>query len=62
MTEQLKPCPFCGGEAGTITDATRILGSWNLVHRCPVLGPIRVERGTRDLVVATWNRRAEVPA
>lgn len=55
---ELLPCPFCGEAAGTITDATRILGAWNLVHRCNVLGPIKIERGARDSVVAAWNRRA----
>lgn len=54
----LLPCPFCGGEAGKLTDATRLLGSWNLIHRCPVIGPIKIERSTREEVVAIWNRRA----
>ena len=28
---ELLPCPFCGGDAGPLTDATRILGTWNIV-------------------------------
>jgi len=58
---ELKPCPFCGGEAGKINDATRILGTWNVIHRCPVIGPIKIEASLRENVVAAWNRRADLP-
>ncbi len=54
----LLPCPFCGGEAGKIVDATRILGTFNLIHRCPVIGPFKIEHATQEAVIATWNTRA----
>jgi len=71
MTEQLKPCQFCGGEAAAILD------DW--VNGRPVPedeqvfwvgcadnvdcegpgneGPYR----DRDAIIAAWNRRTEVP-
>ncbi len=55
---ELLPCPFCGGEAGKIADATRILGTFNLIHRCPVIGPVKIEYATQEAVIATWNTRA----
>jgi hypothetical protein len=54
----LLPCPFCGGEAGKIVDATRILGTFNLIHRCPIIGTLKIERATREGVIAKWNTRA----
>ena len=54
----LLPCPFCGGDAGKIADATRILGTFNLIHRCPVIGPLKIEHATQEAVIATWNTRA----
>ncbi len=54
----LLPCPFCGGEAGKIVDATRILGTFNLIHRCPIIGPLKIEHATQEAVIAKWNTRA----
>lgn len=53
----LLPCPFCGGEAGKIVDATRILGTFNLIHRCPIIGGVEIKRATREGVIARWNTR-----
>ena len=58
----LLPCPFCGGEAGKIADATRILGTFNLIHRCPVIGPVKIELATQEGVIAIWNTRAPTQA
>ena len=54
----LLACPFCGEHPGEITDATRILGVFNIIHRCKVIGPIKIESTDRDCLVATWNTRA----
>ena len=54
----LLPCPFCGGEAGKIVDATRILGTFNLIHRCPIIGGVEIKRATQEGVIAKWNTRA----
>ncbi len=53
----LLPCPFCGGEAGKIADATRILGTFNLIHRCPIIGGVEIKRATQEGVIARWNTR-----
>ena len=74
MTDELKPCPFCG--AGT-TQIKVQQGTWtgmrwgepisvSVFHWCdPVPGqPSRgIERIGRDeaSAVAAWNMRAEVP-
>lgn len=56
---ELKPCrcPFCDGDGIAVTDATRILGNWNLIHRCPVVGALEVTGATREQVIERWNRR-----
>ncbi len=57
----LLPCPFCGGEAGKIVDATRILGTFNLIHRCPIIGGgVEIKRATQEGVIARWNTRAPI--
>jgi hypothetical protein len=58
MTE-LKPCPFCGGEA-EITDATRVLGVWNLIHRCTVLVPISCSFYSQEKAITAWNTRIQL--
>ncbi len=58
IMSDLLPCPFCGGEAGKIVDETRILGTFNLIHRCPVIGPLKIEHATQEAVITTWNTRA----
>lgn len=54
----LEPCPFCGETPGDPVDATRILGVWNLIHRCNVLGPVKIQSSDRETVIARWNTRA----
>lgn len=60
----LKPCPFCGPlpDSERITDATRILGTWNFIHRCPVIGPVKIELTTREDVLTAWNTRDDSEA
>lgn len=58
MSANLKPCPFCGGDGVSVTDATRFLGVWNLIHRCPVIGPVSLQRETREGAISVWNTRA----
>ena len=57
MNIELKPCPFCGGEAVTEFDS-----DWGMVVRCSRdCGAMTVERRyplTTDPVKA-WNTRAE---
>lgn len=58
--DELKPCPWCGPlpkDEGP-ADATRLTGMWNLIHRCRVLGPVKIEELTRENLIAAWNARA----
>ena len=54
----LLPCPWCGETKIEPLDATRILGMWNIIHRCPVIGPFKIELSTREAVISIWNTRA----
>ena len=55
---ELLPCPFCGLPAEDIVDATRVLGTWRMIHRCPSIGPISIEHANRERLVQRWNTRA----
>lgn len=55
-SNELKPCPFCGGEATNEFDS-----DWGIIVRCVGCGAIMVKNpcnGTLDVVKA-WNTRAE---
>ena len=61
MTNDLKPCPFCGGEAHAALAAYASGATAHVVcDGCgaKVYGYSRSERGLRD-AVESWNRRAE---
>lgn len=50
MSEELKPCPFCGGDAGKSWNGNTVLTE----ARCR-------ECGTKWMPVDVWNTRAESP-
>jgi hypothetical protein len=53
---ELKPCPFCGGEADILTCFVMCL-------RCGSRGAIRGEEESRLVdPIEAWNRRAPSPA
>lgn len=62
MSEELKPCPFCGGEAR----AFRCEESGTFDVQCqqcgaiPFIGSRTSEKKTMDDVIAAWNARAAV--
>ena len=61
MTNDLRPCPFCGGEAHAALAAYASGATAHVVcDACgaKVYGYGRGERGLRD-AVERWNRRAE---
>lgn len=55
MTEELKSCPFCGGET---LEMDRNNGEWFVTcYECPCQG---VEGNlTREQAIKAWNTRAE---
>ena len=61
MSDELKPCPFCGGEAhidGTSwrpTDGAEV--AWVTCKRCDAYGPTLPLKEA----IAAWNRRAPEP-
>lgn len=55
---KLKPCPFCG-EAVQMNDYTnRPAAAWVMVHRCKVIGPIKLDAWSGATLAENWNTRA----
>ena len=58
MSDDLLPCPFCGG-IPVITKHFRD-ESYRLSHSCPIAGPITFDwRDERIDLVTRWNTRSE---
>jgi Lar family restriction alleviation protein len=61
MSDELKPCPFCGGEARAFYSEES--GTFDVqCQRCgaiPFIGSRTSERKTMADVIAAWNARAE---
>ena len=62
MMDELKPCPFCGGEAEIETfypsSPMRLLG-WKYAYvECQVCGCRSGVKIGVDEAIETWNRRA----
>ena len=62
MSEELKPCPFCGGEARLLLNAKRkIYGKDEYrtgVVACCNVCEARMFYGSEKLAIEAWNRRA----
>lgn len=58
MSEELKPCPFCGGEAAIYEPITTRFWFVRCSNgdTCSTCGP---DRGTRSEAIEAWNTRAE---
>lgn len=64
MTEELKPCPFCGGEAGELRfddvpqDDVNFGGAAISCKRCGACSPVHFDR--KENLYSSWNDRANV--
>jgi Lar family restriction alleviation protein len=65
MTDELKPCPFCGGREIEIRERNSPTGTFSVsvMHWCneagrPALKPLERMGRTRDEAVRAWNKRA----
>lgn len=63
MSEELKPCPFCGSEADFITKGR----SWWAVEclnerNCGIFLPVDSAYTSKDYAIKAWNTRAREAA
>lgn len=64
MSDELKPCPFCGGVAWTITNSTvsggKVVGVvYGVMHKCDEFGTLFSRKyDTEADAIAAWNHRA----
>ena len=60
MSNKLKPCPFCGGEAIVVKTEScgRYIGCWDCGGRTEEF-ETDYTGSARDKAIAAWNRRAE---
>lgn len=58
MTEELKPCPFCGGKAEVVWMPYINVEGMGLVVECNHCWAETGYYATREEAIAAWNRRA----
>jgi len=57
--EQLKPCPFCGGEAAMSEVVLLGTGSYNHAIECLHCGAMAADEAAIDDAVCNWNKRTD---
>lgn len=58
MSDELKPCPFCGGDAMTCFDDERMIFRHSV--ECIVCGGRSGWYSTKEVAATAWNARAAV--
>ena len=58
MDKELKSCPFCGGEEAHITKHFKE-DMYNLIHRCKIIGCIKLDWSDKKTLIKAWNTRPE---
>ena len=57
MSEELKPCPFCGAITLTTTARNERIGLWTIAVFCSNCGNGTSYFDTAEEAIAAWNRR-----
>lgn len=58
-TDKLKPCTFCGERVVANDYRDKPAGEWVMIHRCKMMGPIRIGGNSLERIQECWNTRAE---
>lgn len=56
MNNELKPCPFCGGEADLNNVSVKLGEQWLWSIECVECG-VFIDREEKDYVIKAWNTR-----
>src|SRR5574344_2483038 len=59
MSEELKPCPFCGAKTALVMDKTWTGQGWRCVIKCLGCGASIGVHPTEEQAVDAWNTRAK---
>lgn len=57
MSEELKPCPFCGSEDVVLQESIIYPGEYYVC--CNVCGILTNRYSNRSLAISAWNKRVE---